>query len=212
MQEDAGIAHHHVRTKPGGVRLDERDTHAVAVDDTHVHRSAVGVTVAPRHGLVWIDPGAALGQHVEIQQRPRLGMFVEDVGSVICRGPRRLDQKVCEQWVVGMVGQVKPSGNTGTRQRQVPLRVWRCRPQGVAPRVERRGLHPVSVIHRQVGFGVFAGAGINQRFTELAAIPTVAALSHQRPQIPSDSRSYYLVTRIEVGELRVASHIRHDSA
>ena len=74
----------------------------------------------------------------------------------------------------------------------------------MAPRLKRWRLNPVSVVHCQVSFAVLTGAGVNQRFAKLTAVPPVAALRDKRSKVAGNSRPYNLVARIQIRQLRIA--------
>ena len=121
MQVDAGVRLDQPGAEAGGVRLDQRHTHAVAVDGAEVGRVTVAAgaqrSEARSVSIMSTPPTAIAPRAVAV------GGVAEHVGSVEPGGGGSLDQQVGEAHVVGVGRQVQPAGQFGCAQREVALRV-----------------------------------------------------------------------------------------
>ena len=180
VEEDAGGRLDDVGAPPRGVRLDERDAHAVAVD--HAPDGGPAGPHGGGHGdaVGGVDAGPLLVEAVRVQQLCRVGGVVQHGVPVAAGHAGGLDEQVGPRRVVGVVGQGQPAGHRCAGQRQVALRRRGCRVHGVAPGVDRHRVDPLGLGAGEVVAGEEALAEPQQPVAEGAEV-------ERRPAVGGDA-------------------------
>ena len=112
VQVDPGVRFGQPRAESGGVRLDQRDAHALAVDGAQVGRVAVAARCPPVATTARCR-SCRSARRSTASRCVAVGRVAEHVGTVEAGGRGRLDQQVREANVVGVGRQVEPAGQLG---------------------------------------------------------------------------------------------------
>ena len=191
VQVDAGVRFDEVAAEPRRVRLDQRhaDAPPVAIDSGRAQIRRVAVD-AWRH-----TPARGFqSDHVEtlvdrVDERVAVGVFVEGIGTVVPGGGRRFDQEVGPAWVVGVVRQIEPLGESRRSDHEVSLRVRCDRVEIDAERRHAEGIHPVRLDRAEVVGIEQSVAEFHQAVAERPEVEAVATADRQRGKHERGTRS-----------------------